>query len=95
MASPIVRATLIAVVLAVATAALVGFAMLRSFGETCEVCITFHGRSECRGASGTTREEALRTAINNTCAFLASGMTEVVSCTNTPPTRSSCDSDAP
>ncbi len=53
----------------------------------CEVCMTFNGRSACRSAAGATREEALRTASDNACAFLASGRTDSMACGRTPPTR--------
>jgi hypothetical protein len=51
----------------------------------CEVCITFRGRSACRTASASTRDLALRTATENACALLASGVTDSNQCTNTPP----------
>ena len=53
----------------------------------CEVCVTFNGRSACRVAAGATREEAVRTASDNACAFLASGRTDSMACGRTPPTR--------
>ena len=63
---------------------LIVLAVRSSFKHTCEACVTFHGRMECRSASGQTPEEALRTAVDNACAFLASGMTETVQCGGTP-----------
>jgi hypothetical protein len=51
----------------------------------CEVCITFRGRQSCRTAAAGTRELAMRTATENTCADLASGVTDTNQCTNTPP----------
>lgn len=55
--------------------------------HTGEICITYHGRTECRVASGTTQEEAIRTAADMACAVLASGMTDRINCQNTPPSR--------
>ena len=52
----------------------------------CEVCMTFNGWSACRVAAGATREEAIRTASDNACAFLASGRTDSMACGRTPPT---------
>lgn len=51
----------------------------------CEVCITFRGQRACRTASARTRDLALRTATENTCALLASGVTDSNQCNNTPP----------
>jgi len=39
-------------------------------------------------------EEAIRTATDTACALLASGMTETLKCTGTPPDRWSCDGGA-
>jgi hypothetical protein len=51
----------------------------------CEVCITYQGRSACRTAAARTRELARRTATENACAQIASGITDSNQCENTPP----------
>jgi hypothetical protein len=50
-----------------------------------EVCVEFHGRRNCRTASGPTEEQAIRTATDNACATISSGMTESMTCGRTPP----------
>ena len=57
---------------------------------TCEVCIMFNGRVDCRIASGTTADEAADTGRNNACALLANGRDEVISCTQTQPQSTMC-----
>ncbi len=52
---------------------------------SCEVCITYNGRTNCARASGTTREEAQRTAVNTACAPITGGMSETIACGNTAP----------
>ncbi|MBK5292135.1 MAG: hypothetical protein JJE04_10715 [Acidobacteriia bacterium] len=52
-----------------------------------EVCVEYEGRSDCRTASGATKETALNTARVNACAHLSSGMTDSIACQNTPPTK--------
>ena len=74
-------------------AAFMTWSVLSQTTVSCEVCIEFHGRVQCRSASGLTREEAVRTATDNACAFLASGMTQVISCARTPPRSVSCSGD--
>jgi hypothetical protein len=59
-------------------------------GYACEVCIQFHGQSKCRSAKGASREEARRAAIDNACAFLASGVTDSIACANTVPSSERC-----
>ncbi len=56
---------------------------LRQF--TCEVCITYNGRTNCATASGTSKQEATRTATDTACATISGGMTESIQCSNTPP----------
>ena len=52
-----------------------------------EVCMTFHGQTNCRTASGSTESFAQRTAVTNACATIASGVTDSIACENTPPTK--------
>ena len=51
----------------------------------CEVCVTFRGRQSCRTASARTRELALRTATENACALISSGVTDSNQCNHTDP----------
>jgi hypothetical protein len=56
----------------------------------CEVCIDFEGRSNCRTVKAATEAEALRGAIDNTCALLSSGVTDTMRCSRTEPSKASC-----
>jgi prephenate dehydrogenase len=49
-----------------------------------EVCVEYQGRQSCKTASGETRENAIRTATTNACAFVASGMTDSMACEHAP-----------
>lgn len=51
----------------------------------CEVCITFRGQQACRTAAAATRELALRTATDNACGVISSGITDSNQCHDTPP----------
>lgn len=69
---------------AIVLIAVIYFSMgLRQF--TCEVCMEFQGRINCATASGTTREEAIRTATDTACATISGGMTESIQCSRTTP----------
>ena len=68
--------------------AVVAFVVLTTFRQErlrCEVCVTFNGRRDCRTASASTQEGALRAATTNACAQLASGVSETTQCENTKP----------
>jgi len=56
-------------------------------GKRVEVCVSFHGAQACRTASGQTEEFALRTATNNACAQVSSGVTDSIACENAPPVK--------
>ena len=73
---------------AIFAALVVGYVVFSSFRThpyRCEVCMVFRGQRDCRTASADTRDGALRTAITNACAQLASGVTESGQCENTTP----------
>ncbi len=53
----------------------------------CEVCIEFRGKSQCRKATGTNRDDCEKTATDNACAFLASGMTDSIRCSSQTPLK--------
>jgi len=91
MKRPIVLASVIGTVLALVTLGLVIRSAMTNNDQLCEVCITYQGRSQCREAYGTSREEAIRTATDNACSFLARGMTASVQCANTRPTGVTCE----
>jgi hypothetical protein len=57
---------------------------------SCEVCMEFRGRRDCRRAVGATEAEALRTALDTACAQLSSGMTDTIECSRTPPQSVDC-----
>lgn len=51
-----------------------------------EVCISYHGQTQCRTAAGQTEENVLRAASSDACATLANGVSEVVVCERSTPT---------
>jgi len=50
-----------------------------------EVCVEFQGRSACRTAAAATEQGALRTAQENACALISSGVTDSIQCGNSRP----------
>jgi len=57
---------------------------------SCEVCIEFHGRVDCRRATGIDEQEAQLTATNTACGLISGGVTDGIACQNTPPRSLSC-----
>lgn len=63
------------------------YSSLNLAGKRVEVCMAFRGATACRTASGSTEEFALRTATNNACAQISSGVTDSIACENAPPVK--------
>ena len=57
---------------------------------TCEVCMDFQGRTQCRSASGANEHTAVQTAKDNACSYLVHSKTEGFLCSQTPPARVTC-----
>jgi len=76
-------------------AAVVGLlyaATLAQAGSECEACVEFGGRSACRTVVAAKREDAQQQAIENACALLTSGVTEVLACQRSEPASLRCRS---
>ncbi len=74
-------------------AALIGFIIIaptRLAKVDCQVCIEFHGKTSCKPAAGTTKDEAMKTATDIACSDLAIGRTESIACQATRPKSFSC-----
>jgi hypothetical protein len=84
------KTTLIAILFALAVLATLIYSSMNLRQYSCEVCITYQGQNNCATASGTSREEAVRTASDVACAPIANGMTESIQCSNTPPKSVNC-----
>lgn len=79
------KTTLVSILFLLAVLGALVYSTLDLQGYSCEVCITFNGRQNCAKASGTSREEAQRTATDTACAPITGGMSETIACSNTPP----------
>ena len=70
--------------------ALVIYSSMSTQAVSCEVCIEFNGRTQCRSATGANRLESVRTATTAAGATLSSGMDESMRCENTTPKSVTC-----
>ena len=72
---------------------ILGLIVWKSIGlskYTCEVCIEFKGRMQCRTASGSDKKTAMITARDNACAFLVASKTDGFLCGQIEPKRITC-----
>jgi hypothetical protein len=76
-------------IIAVAVVAFLGVMVYSSFQETrqrYEVCVTYKDASHCATAAGANYDQAVRSAQEIDCQFLASGRDETMVCMDTSPT---------
>jgi hypothetical protein len=74
-------------------ASVLSYVLVESFmleATTCEVCMRYRGRDQCRTVGASTVEEARTGAITNACAFLSSGVTDSMACQRETPVSESC-----
>ncbi len=84
------RNLIAAVVVLTPVIGFVVYSSLQVSAVECEVCMRFDGREVCRSASAARREEALRSATDNACAWLTSGMTSTIRCLRGQPLKTEC-----
>lgn len=81
------KTVVLAIAFAAAVLAVLIFTTIGINKFRCEVCVTFNGRTACRTAGASTEAQAVRTATENACAQIASGVTDSMACENTPPQK--------
>jgi hypothetical protein len=69
----------------VAFIALVLFTTLEGPRFRVQVCMSFEGRDACKIVKAHSEDGALRSAIQNACADIASGVTNTVKCEKSEP----------
>ena len=80
------KTVIIGVVFVVVILAFLIYSSMHLAQHRVEVCVAFHGQTQCRTASADTREHAQRAAQSNACGLLASGVTETMQCEHMDPT---------
>ncbi len=81
------KPVLIGILIFAALMGLLLYSTLTLGGQRVEVCMQFGGHQSCRTASGSTKEQALRTALQNACAEIASGVTDSLACERSEPVK--------
>jgi hypothetical protein len=81
------KPVLVGILIFLALMGLLAYSTLKLGGTRVEVCMAFHGQQSCRTASGKDREQAARTAIQNACGEIASGVTDSLACERSEPVK--------
>jgi hypothetical protein len=75
----------IIVIGAIALIGILAYSSLQATMKKYEVCMSFHGASHCSTATGTTPEEAIRSAQGIDCQLVTSGRDELMACMDQSP----------
>lgn len=84
------RNTIVTLIVLLPIAAVVIYTSFGLSDFECEVCMAFEGQQTCRTVTGKTELEGLRTGVDNSCAILASGVTDTMRCQRTQPQKATC-----
>lgn len=84
------RSTLITLIVVIAIAGLFFYMSTARASTTCEVCVTYGGRSNCATAVGQSEEDAREGAQTTACGPIAPGMDASIGCGRVQPTSVQC-----
>jgi hypothetical protein len=84
---PSKRPIIVGVAIVVIILAVLVYSSMNLAQHRVEACMAFGGNTNCRTASGSTIAFATRTAIQNACAGVASGVTDSIACEQSAPVR--------
>ena len=73
--------------------AIVAYVIAGSFSvsaHSCEVCMEYRGRAQCRTVEAETIDIARDGAIQNACAHISGGVTDSMACHREPPKSAKC-----
>jgi hypothetical protein len=69
----------------VAFLALLAYSTLHGPRFRVEVCMTFSGQTTCKTVNAKSQDAAVRSATENACADISSGVDDTIRCQNTEP----------
>jgi hypothetical protein len=81
------KPVLVGIVIVLVILGVIVYSSMNLASHRYEACMTFNGQTNCRTASGSTEQFAMRTAISNACAGIASGVTDSIACEQSQPTK--------
>ena len=67
------------------------YVTLEESSVRCTACVTFGDSSKCSTVAAPDRDQAVMQAVATSCSMLASGVTQGMRCTRTPPTTVNCN----
>ena len=78
---------IIGIIVLAAVAVLIATSTMRGPRYRLEVCMYFNDRFNCKTVSARSEQAAMRSAVQNACADIASGVSEVMNCESSDPKK--------
>ncbi len=79
------KPVLVGILIVAAILGIIIYSSLDLASNRVEVCMDWKGRTNCKTASGSSEEFAVRTATTNACAEMVSGVTDTMACERAEP----------
>lgn len=87
---PFPKAAVIGILFTALVLAFIFYETLHLEQYECEVCMQFEGREKCLTVQAESEQQAIQTARDNACSFIAAGRAEGFRCSQTPPAKIQC-----
>ncbi|HEY6107454.1 MAG TPA: hypothetical protein VIV56_01000 [Gemmatimonadales bacterium] len=84
------RSTVITLIVVLAIAGLFFYMTTARASTTCQVCVSYGGRSNCASAVGPTEQDAREGAQTTACGPIAAGMDASIACGRVEPVSVQC-----
>lgn len=84
------RSTILTLLAIVAVAGLFFYMTTAHAANRCQVCVAYHGRTNCATAAAETEQDAREGAQTTACGPLATGMDESIACGRVQPVSVQC-----
>ena len=90
MKRPLSKSIIVGILFAATLLAIMLYETLQLRQYECEVCVELDGRTKCLSVKGESEEQAIQTAKDSACSFIASGRNEIIRCTQKAPISYKC-----
>jgi hypothetical protein len=81
------KPVLVGLLILAAIGGIMAYSMMNLTKHRVEVCVNFRGIERCKIARGATEMDAIRTATDNACGEIASGVTDTMACLRNEPSK--------
>ena len=90
MKLPISKAAIVGILFGLLVLGVIIYQTLGLRQYECEVCVELNGRTKCMAVKGENEQQAMQTAKDSACSFIANGRDENIRCSQQAPVSVKC-----